>query len=195
MPKCLITLITSLGLLLSAGVASAADEFKFDQSHLTVGFFVNHLGYSKMLGRFDQADGSLILDPDDWSRSKITVNIKTSSVNTFHKKRDEHLRGPDFFKAKEFPEMTFVSTKIEKTGENQGRMTGNLTLLGVTKTVTLEITLNKLAPHPIPFYKGVMVAGVSARGTINRSEFGMKYGLGGIGDEIELILEVEAHKK
>jgi polyisoprenoid-binding protein YceI len=91
--------------------------------------------------------------------------------------------------------MTFVSTGIEKTSDKTSKLTGDLTLLGVTKPVTLDITFNNMAPHPLPAYNGVMVAGFSARGKLKRSDFGMSYATPGVGDDIELWLEVEGHGK
>ena len=91
--------------------------------------------------------------------------------------------------------MTFVSTGVEKTGEKTGKLLGDLTLLGVTKPVTLDVTFHRVAPHPLNSYNHVLTAGFSAQATIKRSEFGMKYGLKGLSDDIEIILEVEAAKK
>lgn len=104
-------------------------------------------------------------------------------------------RSPGFFNATEFPTMSFASSKVEKTGERSARMTGNMTLLGVTKPVTLDVTFNKKAEHPLPQYNKILTAGFSMRGKLKRSEFGMKYALGGLGNEIELIIEAEGHKK
>jgi polyisoprenoid-binding protein YceI len=91
--------------------------------------------------------------------------------------------------------MTFKSTSVSGNGDKKLRVTGDLTLLGVTKPVTLDVDVNDIKPHPLAQYKGVLVAGFSARSIIKRSDFGMKYALGGIGDEIRLLLEVEGHKK
>jgi polyisoprenoid-binding protein YceI len=183
------------GALIAASTAQAADDFAIDANHTNIYFVVDHLGYSKMLGQFQEFDGSFTFDKDDVAASKVSVTIKTASVDTDHRKRDDHLRSPDFFNAVEFPEITFVSTKAEKTGAKSGRITGDFTMMGVTRPVVLEVTFNKLAPHPLPFYKGVLVAGFSASTTIRRSDFGMKYGTPNLGDEITVRLEVEAHKK
>ena len=173
---------------------AAAERFNIDQSHTNIVFLIDHLGYSKMIGQFQEFAGDFTFDPEDLSRNEVAVTIKTSSVDTDHEKRDEHLRSPDFFNSAEFPDMTFVSTGVEKTGDNTGKLTGDLTLLGVTKPVTLDVTFNKMAPHPIPFYKGVLVAGFSARGSIKRSDFGMTYGTPGDWDAVTLWIEAEGHK-
>ncbi len=116
---------------------------------------------------------------------------RPSRRRTDDQARDDHLRSPDFFNAAEFPEMTFASTGIERTSDKTGKITGDLTLLGVTKPVTLDVTFNQRAPHPLPQYNGVEVAGFSATTTIKRSDFGMSTFVPAIGDEIEIILEVE----
>ena len=177
-----------------AGPAVAAD-FAIDKAHTNIVFMVTHLGYSRMIGRFDDFKGDLTFDPKNVEKSKVNVTINTASVNTHHEARDKHLRSPDFFNAKEFPQMTFVSTGIEKTGDKTGKILGNLTLLGVTKPVALDVTFNSMRKHPLPQYKGIMTTGFSARTKIKRSDFGMKFALGGIGDEIDIMLEVEAAAK
>ena len=92
-------------------------------------------------------------------------------------------------------EITFESTKVAPTGERTARVTGDLTLLGTTRPVTLDVTLNQIAPHPVPSYEGVETAGFSARGTLKRSEFGMDFLAPAVGDEVDLIFEVEALKR
>ncbi|WP_432697401.1 YceI family protein [Marinobacterium sp. YM272] len=179
--------------LSTTGIAQAAPEaYAMDMAHSTVVFNINHLGFSNMFGRFDQFDGDLNFDADNIENSSVNIVIDTESVNTFHGKRNEHLASPDFFNAAEFPEMTFESTKITKTGDNTAKLEGDLTLLGVTKPVTLDLVVNNVGPHP--FTKQPM-AGFSATGTVKRSEFGMNYGLPAIGDEVHLQIEVEATPK
>lgn len=179
--------------ILSIGAAApaAAADFKLDPDHTMAVFVVNHLGYSNMIGRFNDVSGTFSFDPATPEKAKISMAIDTASVDTDHKRRDDHLRGPDFFNAQEFPQMTFESTKVEVTGERTGKVTGDLTLLGVTKPVTLDVTFNKMEPHPLPPYNKVLTAGFSVRGSIKRSDFGMTYFLPAVGDEIQLMLEVE----
>src|SRR3546814_10546119 len=148
-----------------------------DPEHTTAVFMVNHLGYSNMIGRFNEVSGSFTFDENAPEAASVTLKVATDSVDTNHQRRDDHLRSPDFFNVQEFPEMTFESTKVETTGDRTGRVTGDLTLLGVTRPVTLDVTFNKVAPHPLPPYDEVLTAGFSVRGSIRRSEFGMKYAL------------------
>lgn len=177
------------------GISVRAADFNIDKAHTSVSFFVTHLGYSRMLGQFMDFKGAFSFDPNKVDQSNVSMVIKTESVNTRHAARDKHLRSPDFFNAKEFPEMRFQSTKVAKTGEKTGTLIGDLTLLGVTKPVTLDVTFNSMRKHPLPQYKGVLTAGFSAQTKIKRSDFGMKYALGGIGDEISIVLEVEGAQK
>lgn len=179
----------------SAGTALAADTFKIDPDHTRVVFFVNHFGYSNVMGHFTDLSGTFTFDQENVTNSSVNLVIKASSVDTDHEKRNAHLRSPDFLNAEEFPEITFKSTSVEKTGDNTGKITGDLTVLGQTKPATLDVTFNKIAPHPIPFYEGVIVAGFSARTKVNRIDYGMTYGQGGIGDVLDLFIEVEGHKQ
>lgn len=175
-------------------LSQAAETFRLDKEHANVVFLVDHVGLSKMIGRFTDVDGQFTFDESNLEANKVTVTIKTESVDTNHKARDDHLRSVDFFNAKEFPTMTFVSTRVEKTGEKTGKLHGNLTLLGVTKPVVLDVTFNKRGEHPVARYNKVIAAGFSARGTVKRSDFGMKFALGGVGDEVQILIEVEGTK-
>lgn len=170
---------------------AAPVSYKIDPAHTAVAFIVNHVGFSNVIGRFNTVGGDVSFDKDAVEKSTVTVTIDTTSVDTNHAKRDEHLRSPDFFNAKEFPKMTFKSTKIEKTGDKTGKLYGDLTLLGVTKPVVLDVTFNKDGVSPA---SKLETAGFSARGTVKRTEFGMKYGAPAIGDDIQLLIEVEAVK-
>ena len=170
---------------------AAPVAYKLDPAHTAVVFIVDHLAFSKAVGRFNTVAGELSFDKDAAEKSALSVTIDTASVDTNHAKRDEHLKSPDFFNVKEFPKLTFKSTKIEKTGDKTGKLHGDLTLLGVTKPVVLDVTFNK---DGVSAASKLDTVGFSARGTIKRSEFGMKYGVPNIGDEIQIIIESEAVK-
>lgn len=195
MTKRAVILGASLLIGVTGSPALSADTFKIDPAHTNIVFLIDHLGYSKMVGQFQEFDGSFVFDQGNLADSKVELMIKAASVDTDHQARDDHLRSPDFFNAQEFPEITFVSTKIAKTGENTGTITGDLTLLGQTRPVSLEVTFNKVAAHPIPSYNGVVVAGFSARGKVDRIAHGMSYAKDGIGNTLDIILEVEGHKQ
>lgn len=190
--KIVLCLVMSAVLMAAIGsTALAADKFRIDPSHTSATFHVLHQGYSYVAGRFNDIAGDVVFDENDFLKSQVNIVIKTESVDTNHKKRDDHLRSPDFFNAKEFPEMSFKSTGVEKTGDKAGKLMGDLTLLGVTKPVMFEVTFNRIAPNN----KNIVIAGFSATASIKRTDFGMTYGLQGIGDEIDIRIEAEAHKQ
>jgi polyisoprenoid-binding protein YceI len=148
------------------------------------------MGLSHSFGKFTDYQGAISLDEADPEKSAVDVVIQTASVDLNDDKWNEHVKGKDFFDVEKFPTMTFKSTKIEKTGDQTANVTGDLTLLGVTKPVTLTVVHNKTGKHPM---KDVMATGFSATGTIKRSDFGMKYGLPMVGDDVKLIIEAEAY--
>ena len=168
---------------------AAPADYEIDMSHTNVLFDVNHLGYSNMIGRFGELEGMLVFDKENIENSKVEISINTASIDTFHEKRNEHLKSPDFFNAAEFPEMTFVSTSVKKTGDNTATLTGDFTLMGVTKQIDLDLIVNKAGEHP---FNKKEVAGFSASGMIKRTDFGMKYGVPMIGDDIKLRIDMEA---
>lgn len=179
----------ALGLCLTPGLA-AAESYVIDSTHAHAGFRVSHFGYSTTLGQFRDISGTLEFDQTNPATGSVEVTIQTASVDTANDARDEHLRKADFFNVEEFPTMTFKSTNIELTGEKTAKITGDLTLLGVTKPVTLDATFNQAAPHPMDNTR--YVAGFSATGSLKRTDFGMAYAAPAISDDIALIIEVEA---
>jgi polyisoprenoid-binding protein YceI len=175
---------------------AAPRDYRIDPEHASFGFLVSHIGYQDVLGMFREVAGSFRFDEEKQEISDVTVTVKTASVFTNHEKRDEHLRKEEFLWTDKYPEMTFTMTSAQKTGERTGKITGNLTLRGVTKPITLDITLNKVGEYPFGgglFAKPNYVAGISARGTFRRSEWGVLYGTdnGWVGDEVQLIIELE----
>jgi|CXWL01.1.fsa_nt_gi polyisoprenoid-binding protein YceI len=198
------TLIAAGALAAFAAAPAAAETFAPDLRHSSFVFSVNHLGYTNVFGLFRDWSGEFTFDPKAPEQTKVKIAVKTESLDTNDARmqaqggvrgRDEHLRSADFFNVKEFPTMTFESTKVEKTGEKTGKLHGNITLLGQTKPVVLDVTFNKVAPHPLPAYKGVLTAGFTIRGTIKRSDWGMKFIVPAVGDEVALYIEIEAFEK
>jgi len=186
-----------VGAFLSIAVilpAKAADTYALDTAgnHYYAGFQISHLGFSIMHGRFDELAGSIEYDAANPSASKVSVTIQAGSVNTNHAKRDAHLKSPDFFNVGEFPEITFVSTSVAPGADGTAKVTGDLTIHGVTKSITLDARVMKVGIHP---FNKKPIAAWSARGMIKRSDFGIKYGLPAIGDEVTLLLDIEALKK
>lgn len=162
--------------------------FAIDESHVHAAFKVSHLGFSETIGGFDKISGSFTLDADNLSASTVSVTIDTASVDSGWDARDEHLRGDDFFKVEEFPDMTFASTSVEPTGDTTAKVTGDLTMLGQTHPVTLDVTFNQAGKHP---FSGKYVAGFSATGSLDRTQWGMEYGVPAIGKDIDLMIQAE----
>ncbi len=170
-------------------------KYFLDPEHLSIGFLVHHIGFAKVFGIFQEAEGTFTFDEDAPAVSGIAVTVETDSIFTNHKKRDQHLRSSDFLNSKKHPEMTFAGTSSEQTGPRTGKITGDLTLHGETHPLTLDVTWNKSGVYP--FGHEDYVVGISARGTVKRSLYGMTYAVenGWVGDDVELIIEFEARRK
>ncbi len=176
--------------LLGLSAVATAAEYTIDPAHTYPHFAISHLGFSTLYGRFDETSGSLSLDREQGT-GEVEIVIQAGSVNTGHAKRDEHLRSPDFLNAAEYPEITFRSTEVTFNGEDKATVEGELTLLGATRPVTLDVDHIACGAHPM---NGKEVCGFNATTTINRSDFGVSYGIPAIGDEMRLIFGVEAYK-
>lgn len=177
-------------LVLWSTTAQAADTHKFayDPAHTQVMFSVSHLGYSFSHGRFTKFSGGFAFDEAQPEKSVADMTIETNSLVMDSEAWEKHLKNEDFFNVEKFPTMAFKTTKVVKTGDKTAQVTGDFTLLGVTKPITLEVTLNNSGIHP---YSKSYAAGFSATGTIKRSDFGMEYGLPGVGDDVSLNIQVE----
>ena len=190
---------TLLALLLSAPLiahsAFAADTFVFDKVHSTMGFQVRHL-FSKVPGKFDDFSGQIQLDEANLEQSSVEVTIKTASIDTGVKMRDDDLRSPNFFDATKFPEITFKSTAVKRTGENTADVTGNLSMHGVTKEVVLKVELLGKGAG----MQGAITSGWDAGTVLKRSDFGLSWnkvieGTQVVGDDVQIELHIEADKK
>ena len=172
-----------------------AGVYQIDPAHSSVTWRVNHIGLSKYTARFTDVDARLGYDPEAPENSSLIVTIDPKSVDTdfpFPDQVDfdqEIAMGEGWLNAGEHPEIKFVATGVERTGETTGTMTGDLTLLGVTKPVTLDVTFNG-AYEKQPFNQKPAL-GFSAKGTVQRSAFGMDTYVPNIGDEVELLIEAE----
>lgn len=187
-------------LLGAAPLAKALDRWVVDESHFAVGFLVDHIGFARVLGMFLRAEGQFHYDPDTMTFGTGEFVIHADSVFTNHEERDRHLRGSDFLDVANHPRIVFRPRGIVAAGDGAGRLLGDLELLGLSREVALDFSVNKVGRYPFPLgglFSRAMVLGVSLRGTIRRSEWGMTYGLsrGLVGDEIDLILEFEAQRR
>ncbi len=179
--------LTTAALLLGAGSAAAAD-YKIDKEgqHAFVQFRIQHLGYSWLYGTFKDFDGTFTFDEKNPSADKVNVTINTNSVDTNHAERDKHIRSGDFLNVAKHPQATFVSTEVKKEGDEL-KITGNLTLNGVTKPVTLEA--KKIGEGKDPW--GGYRAGFEAEGEFALKDFGIDKDLGPASQKVELIISVE----
>ena len=182
---------------LSLPALATATTWTIDPEHTNIGFKVRHLMVSNVKGSFDKHTGVVDINDKDITKSKVDVSIDTASINTNVKKRDDHLRSADFFDVAKYPTMTFVSKKVAKAGEDRLKVTGDLTLHGVTKEVVLDVE-GPSGESKDPY--GVIRRGATASTKINRKDFGLVWNkaleTGGIavGDEITISLEVEMIK-
>ncbi|KST60950.1 polyisoprenoid-binding protein [Methylobacterium sp. GXS13] len=162
-----------------------AGTYVVDPNHTQVGWRVSHMGFSNYAGGFSDVSGTLDLQPKNPSAAKLTIKIPVASVTTTSAKLTDELKGDQWLDAAKFPEMTFVSTKVTPEGKDKAKVTGNLTLHGVTKPVTLDVTLVGAGVNPLS--KKVTV-GFDATGTLKRSEFGVKTYVPLIGDDLHLTI-------
>lgn len=188
----------ALGLVVLCAARPGGAEprlYEIDPQHLTLAFLAEHVGFAKVLGRFREAEGRFTFDEATGEISNVRVVVKTASVDTTVEPRDRHLKSADFLNVEKFPEMVFESKGATKLEGRKGELRGSLTLVGVTRQLVLSITWNKSAISPLPGKP--YVAGMSARGSFRRSEFGMSYGVADalVGDDIELLIELEAHRR
>jgi polyisoprenoid-binding protein YceI len=185
--RLLTGLIAITTLALAVPAQAAPETFQLDPNHTFVLWHINHFGFSNPTGKW-LADGTLILDEQKPQDSKVNVNIKVATIDTGIPKLDEHLKSKAFFDVEQFPGATFVSDKVKLTGQDTAKVTGMLTVHGVTKPVTLDVKLNKIGINPITEKKA---AGFSAHTTINRADFNMDTLSPGLGDEVKIDIEAE----
>lgn len=175
--------------------AIAADSYKFDAGHTEVRFLWNHVGLSTQSGEFHDVDGMAVFDRDKIGNSKVDVTIKAASLDTGVAALDKHLKNADFFDVEKYPDITFKSTSVKKTGVDRGAVTGDLTIHGITKSVTLDMTLLFEGDHPLGAfnknYAGARYVAFSGRTKILRSEFGVGRFAPLTSDMIEIVIETE----
>ena len=185
-----VVMLSALSLPLALPAFAAPESYTLDPSHTNIIWFANHFGFSSPSGKFTAVKGTVSLDEDNTEASKVNVIITLGSVITGVEKLDEHLKTDAFFDIAKFPTASFVSDNVNMTGKDTAVVHGNLILHGITKPVILDVTLNKIGENPITHKKTV---GFSATTTIKRSDFGMNYGVPGIGDDVKIMIEAEAN--
>lgn len=186
---------TLLGLALnaSAGISDVpSGDYSLDKGHGYISFTYSHLGFSTPHVGFKSFDVDLALDSENVGNSTVSVTIDATSIDSRVENFNGHLNGGNFFDTENHPTITFNSTKIESTGEDTLDVTGDLTIKGVTQSVTLATTINKAAMHPM---RKVPTVGVSAETKVSRSAFGMTRAVPNVGDEVTIYISVELPQK
>ncbi len=186
----MIRLLSTLALGLGLSSTALADDYKVDDGHSTVLFSIQHFNAAWVYGRFNDVSGTFTWDSDP-GKFAIDVTVKADSVDTDHAKRDEHLRNADFFNTAEFPDVSFKSTKVSKKDDKTYEVTGDMTLHGVTKSVTIPLTHTGEGPDPWGGYR----LGLHGEITIKRSDFGMTHMAEGLSDDVKLIVSFEGTKQ
>ena len=189
----LVLALLIVGFTGSGQLADAANTYEIDTAHSMILFRAKHKGVTYNYGRFNEFSGKITMDEADISKSAVEFEVKTASVDTANNKRDQHLRSPDFFSAKQFPIITFKSTAVsmKEAEENVLEVTGDLELLGVKKSITVDVAITGQGTGQ----RGESLVGFESVFTIKRSEFGMTYGAGSVSDDIRLIVTIEAKQK
>jgi polyisoprenoid-binding protein YceI len=189
------SLLSSLVLFLALSgfglAAFAADKYEVDNLHSSVLFKVRHAGLSNFYGRFNRLAGAFEFDEKDANKCTVNVEVLTGSVDTNDAKRDKHLKGPDFFNAVQFPKMTFKSKSVKKLKDKHYEITGELTFHGVTKEIKAKAEHIATKTNS----RGQTKCGFEIHFEIKRSDFGVKYGIPGIGDDVAVTVSMEALKK
>jgi polyisoprenoid-binding protein YceI len=183
--------VFGLAATMAVPALATTSTWQIDPNHANAQFLVKHLGISTIQGEFTKISGSIDLDDQDISKSSVNATIDVTSLFTRVTMRDNDLKSEHFFDADKYPTMTFQSTKIEKTGDNTAKMTGNLTIRGVTKEVSFDVT----GPSAPVKAMGGMRRGVEATTTINRQDFGVSADPGMVGDDIQIRLDLEMTQK
>jgi polyisoprenoid-binding protein YceI len=196
MKRCLTAV--SIILVLAFPLLVNAYTYRIDPDHISIQFKIRHLSVSNVTGNFQKATGTATFDDKDPAAARVEATIDAASIDTGHEKRDEHLRGPDFFDVAKYPTIKFVSKKVEKVGPGKLKITGDLTMHGVTREVTVDVE------GPTPEIKdpwGNFRRGASGTTKINRNDFGITWNktmeTGGliIGEEVNIQVEVEWIRK
>lgn len=183
------SLLVAVLALASTAAFAAPLTYKIDPNHTDVVASWSHFGFSNPVAHFGQADGAITYDPADVGASKVEVTLPLSGLNSHVPAFDEHLRSADFFDAANHPTVTFRSTSVKAAGKDRLSVVGDLTIKGITKPVTLEVTINKLGIHPLGKRDA---AGFSATATIKRSDFGLGLYAPNVSDEVTLSITTEA---
>jgi len=183
--------LAAFALALSTPLAPvAAEPWTIDRDHAYVSFRASHLGFSDVLGLFREFEADIDFDPEAVEAASVAFRIAADSVETFHDRRDDHLRSEDFLDAANHPEIVFVSREVRLTSADTAEVVGDLTIRGVTHEETFAVTLNRIGPSP--FDRELTIAGFRIEGEIDRRRYGSTFGAPAIGALVPIVMEFEA---
>ncbi|MGI8907949.1 MAG: YceI family protein [Candidatus Sumerlaeaceae bacterium] len=183
--------LTILAVITCSSAFAAAETYKVDPVHSSVIYKIRHMNVTNFYGRFNDIQGTISMDEAAPETGSINIEIKADSLDSGNQKRDEHVKGPDFLNTKQFPSITFKSTSMKKTGDKQLDVTGDLNFHGVTRPITAKLELIGKGKNP----RMGEIAGGEATFTFKRSDYGMNFMMQGLGDEIGVIVGIEAVKQ
>mgnify|MGYP006273804323 FL=1 len=188
----IVLLLMGVALAIADSAGAEPADWEVDPEHVSVAFDVDHIGYQRQIGMFAEAGGSFRYDPETRELFEGRFSVQADSVFTAHQRRDEHIRNEDFLDADSHPEIVFVARQFVPAEDDTGSLTGDLTMLGTTREVVLDVRINKRGKYP--FGHGKETLGISASTTIQRSDWGMDYAVsnGLVGDDVALRFEFEA---
>lgn len=191
----LVRAILTAAALVPATAHAQMAEYRLDPEHAVVAFLVGHIGYADVLGQFTDFEGTIMFDPEARELGAVEITVNPASVDSQNDARDGHVRGGDFLDVENHSAIRFTADGGTAETDTEGKVNGILEILGESRPLTLEVTLNKIAEYPFGHRQETI--GVSARGTVTRSEYGMTYGVdnGLVGDEVDLIIEAEFIKQ
>jgi polyisoprenoid-binding protein YceI len=184
-----IVSLALVALFILSGHAHAADRYVLDNAHTQVIFKADRFGLSNTFGSFADVSGELMLDEKNPEDSSVAATIRVASLRSDNDTREGHLKSGNWLDAEAFPEITFVSTGVEQVDETTAKVTGDLTVRGVTKSVTLDVTLKNMGPDPVSKRKAV---GFSATTSLNRHDFGVSIAENLIGADVQIFIETLA---
>ena len=195
-PKRFVMAALVAGVALQSTKAMAEPAvYEIDPEHVVVAFMVEHIGFAKVLGSFTDVEGTYTFDEATGELGDVWVVVATESVDSHHDERDEHLRSDDFLDAQAYPQMSFTADSAQPVSDREFEITGEISLLGTTRPLTLLASWNKSGDYPIE--RNAYAMGVSARGVLQRADFGMDYAIdnGWVGNDVEIIIEFEARRQ
>ncbi|KUP94205.1 protein YceI [Tritonibacter horizontis] len=178
-------------MVFASTMANAADLYSVHEDHTWVTFSVSHAGWANARGMFRNVTGEINFDKEDVANSSVAVTLDAASLDTNSEQRDRDMAGPDFLNSVEFPQITFESTRIEKTGDKMGVVYGDMTMVGVTREIALDVIWN--AEFPLPWDQSTVKTGFSATGQIDGTDFGLNSLVDfGLGPVIDIAIDLEA---